>query len=215
MSTDGPLRLNLGCGLHAPAGWVNIDRSPSLRLGRVPGATATLHRLGFLSGQPIRWPANVRCVDVTKRLPFGTRTAAAIYSSHMLEHLYFDEANRVLRECRRVLVPGGIIRLALPDVEQFVRQLLAAPPDAAASAALTFTRNLRMAPMARPSRRDRLVGRFSGARHRWQPTASLVIAMLTEAGFVAPAQRDFRCGDLPDLAVIEHRSQGMFIEASA
>jgi predicted SAM-dependent methyltransferase len=51
---------------------------------------------------------------------FQDNTADLIYSSHNFE--YFDrvEAKRVLAEWRRVLRPGGLLRLAVPDFERLV-----------------------------------------------------------------------------------------------
>ena len=48
----------------------------------------------------------------------------AIYASHMLEHLDRAEARSFLAECRRVLKPGGILRLAVPDLRNAAYQYL-------------------------------------------------------------------------------------------
>jgi predicted SAM-dependent methyltransferase len=47
-------------------------------------------------------------------------TVELIYASHILEHFGRHEVERVLREWRRVLVPGGILRLAVPDFRAVV-----------------------------------------------------------------------------------------------
>lgn len=49
------------------------------------------------------------------RLPFGHSEVALIYCSHTLEHLERASAERFLSECKRVLKPGGVMRLALPN----------------------------------------------------------------------------------------------------
>lgn len=49
-------------------------------------------------------------------LPFlGDGSAELIYCSHAIEYFDRDDAKRVLREWRRVLAPGGVLRLAVPD----------------------------------------------------------------------------------------------------
>ena len=49
------------------------------------------------------------------------RSVAAVYSSHMIEHLDRDEARAFLEEVWRVLSPGGIVRIAAPDLSLLIR----------------------------------------------------------------------------------------------
>lgn len=88
-----PVRLHVGCGDHHLAGWVNID---------LVAQAADLN------------------LDVRTGLPFVDGSAEAIYVAHLLEHLeYKDEPLQFLADCRRVLRPGGIIRIAVPDIRSF------------------------------------------------------------------------------------------------
>jgi len=85
------LKLHLGCGKRYLPGFVHIDR-------------ADFPHIDFRCG--------------ADSLPmFESGAAELIYASHMLE--YFDrfEARRVLEEWKRVLSPGGLLRLAVPDFE--------------------------------------------------------------------------------------------------
>lgn len=54
-------------------------------------------------------------VDIRKPLPWPDSSASHIYASHVIEHVSPQEAWNFLAECRRVLAPGGIVRLAFPD----------------------------------------------------------------------------------------------------
>jgi predicted SAM-dependent methyltransferase len=54
--------------------------------------------------------------DVTK-LPFQDNTVDLIYSSHMIEYIDREEIINILLEWKRVLKPGGILRIAVPDFE--------------------------------------------------------------------------------------------------
>jgi hypothetical protein len=47
-----------------------------------------------------------------------------VYSSHFLEHIPFNQVPSFLKECYRVLKPGGVIRLVLPDFEEMCREYL-------------------------------------------------------------------------------------------
>jgi predicted SAM-dependent methyltransferase len=92
--------LNLGCGRRFHPQWINID---------------------FVSTQP-----EVMAWDLTRGLPFEDETFDVVYHSHFLEHLSKLQAPKLLRECYRVLRPGGILRVAVPDLEQTVRAYLEA-----------------------------------------------------------------------------------------
>jgi predicted SAM-dependent methyltransferase len=202
------LRLNLGCGTNAPDGWTNIDRSPSMVLDRLPGVKPVLHRLGILQVEHLtRWPASIVRHDMTKRLPFPDMSASAIYSSHALEHIYLNEAQAVLVECYRVLKRDGILRLALPDAEQFARELIET------SDGETFNAEMRAHPLTRPTAKGRVIGLFGASVHRWQPTRSVVWGLLHNAGFRQVEERQFLEGRMPRLSDVEHRERSMFVEA--
>lgn len=90
------LLINVGAGYQGRSGWVNVD--------------------GFSA-------EGVDCVfDVRKRLPFSDDSARGIFSEHFFEHLdYTEEAPQFLSECRRVLKPGGVLRLSVPDAERYLK----------------------------------------------------------------------------------------------
>jgi predicted SAM-dependent methyltransferase len=58
---------------------------------------------------------------VRKRFPLPDASFDLVYSEHMLEHLTYAEGQGCLRECRRVLKPGGVIRVATPSLERIAR----------------------------------------------------------------------------------------------
>jgi predicted SAM-dependent methyltransferase len=90
MSWLRPTRINMGCGSYLKAGFLNIDL--------FPGGDLTL--------------------DLRRGLPFESDCCEMIFSEHFLEHLdYPSPADRLLRDCLRVLRPGGTLRLSVPDTE--------------------------------------------------------------------------------------------------
>jgi len=56
-------------------------------------------------------------LDATKPFPFDSCTFDYIYCEHMIEHISWENGQRMLRECHRVLKFGGVIRIATPDLE--------------------------------------------------------------------------------------------------
>ena len=58
--------------------------------------------------------------DITK-LVFKDNEIGLIYSSHVIEYFDREEVIPVLKEWRRVLRPGGILRVAVPDFEAMAK----------------------------------------------------------------------------------------------
>jgi len=67
-----------------------------------------------------RHPQVLEC-DLSHGICFPDGSMDAVYASHMLEHLDRHAVPALLAECRRVLRPGGVLRLAVPDFEAMAR----------------------------------------------------------------------------------------------
>ena len=121
-------KLNLGCGPNAPKDWVNIDGSWNAWISNHPQVPKVFTFLRVISknNAGARWNVRPLVHDLTRPLPFSENSASVIYGAHVLEHLYLADAQRLLAECKRVLVPGGVIRLVVPDLHSidFVSQQL-------------------------------------------------------------------------------------------
>ena len=63
--------------------------------------------------------------DLRKGIPFESESVDVVYHSHLLEHLDRDVAERFLIEAKRVLKPGGIQRIVVPDFEKLARGYIA------------------------------------------------------------------------------------------
>jgi len=120
------LKLNIGCGLNAPAGWVNIDSSLNARLAKWPRFKKMLTVLHIipLHKTNIPYPKNIYIYDVRRGLPFPDNSTDAIYCSHLLEHLNRKDALYFIKECYRVLSTGGIMRIIVPDLAQYIEQYM-------------------------------------------------------------------------------------------
>jgi SAM-dependent methyltransferase len=100
MRANRPRCLNLGCGGRFHPAWVNLDMRPQ--------------------------HASVRAHDVTAPLPFPDQSFDAVYHAHLLEHLPRAGARAFVGECFRVLKPGGVVRVVVPDLEQITELYLRA-----------------------------------------------------------------------------------------
>ena len=123
------MRINVGCGSTPTEGWTNFDNSLMVRLVKIPGLVTALSRAHVLGQHQLVFArvareANISWANAARRLPVPSSAAEAIYSSHMLEHLDRREALRCLGEFHRVLTFGGILRIAVPDIERLARRYL-------------------------------------------------------------------------------------------
>lgn len=85
--------IHVGCGSKLFPGWINVDMNPK----------------GDFTA------------DLREGLPFRTNDVELIYTEHALEHFYREhDAPFLLRECLRVLKPGGWIRITVPDAQIFL-----------------------------------------------------------------------------------------------
>jgi len=171
-------RVQFGCGLCSPEGWLNYDSSPTLRLQRVP-------ILGSLvpSGPYGRFPASVRYGDIVKGLPLHDNAAELLYCSHVLEHLSLTDLRVALRNCRRVLGPGGTFRLVLPDIEYLAKQYC---NDECSEAAIRFMDDTLLGRKTRPRGVGGVVRDWLGnSRHLWMWDYKGLAAELRDAGFTS------------------------------
>jgi predicted SAM-dependent methyltransferase len=83
-------KLQLGTGPTVMPGWLGSDIAP-------------------LSDETMY-------LDATKPFSFPDATFDYIYSEHMIEHVSWRDGLKMLSECRRVLKPGGVLRVATPDL---------------------------------------------------------------------------------------------------
>ena len=58
--------------------------------------------------------------DLRYPLPYNNESFLGIFSEHTLEHLHPFEAIRLLKEIQRVLLPGGVLRLTVPDLDKYI-----------------------------------------------------------------------------------------------
>ena len=216
LPSDG-LLLHLGSGPHAEPGWINVDKSWMAPVSRRPSALRALRRLGVIDEQQARtrWPADVIRRNLTRSLPWPDNSTKAIYSSHMVEHLEREEARRFLEECRRVLKPGGVVRLALPNLETLVAHYTRAKAAGDPCAADEFVDFLYLvSSRPEPSRLRRAAKMLLHRAHRWMYDPASMGFLLADVGFDAVAECAFREGACPDLVTLETRQNDVY-EASS
>jgi len=104
------LRLHLGCGDELKPGWINVDLSARDSRSLVNGANEIIF---------------VNCDLRLGSLPLDDNSCEIIYSSHFFEHLEYLQGLALMRDCYRILKPGGLFRISLPTFKELFRAYLA------------------------------------------------------------------------------------------
>jgi predicted SAM-dependent methyltransferase len=88
--------LNVGCGSKFHKDWVNIDM--------------------------VSYSPHVKTCNLIKGIPYPDNQFDVVYHSQVLEHIPREHAAKFINECFRVIKPGGIIRIVVPDLENIVNE---------------------------------------------------------------------------------------------
>ncbi|MGZ5561984.1 MAG: class I SAM-dependent methyltransferase [Halobacteriota archaeon] len=198
------VKINLGCGLAVAPGWLNIDASLNSLFARWP--TPVLKALYQASGAR-QWFTQEQYLRIIKEheflhhnldygIPFPDASVDYIYSSHWLEHLYREDAERLLLEAYRVLKPGGCVRTCLPDLEHAVTQYLQGNKEHALNYFFSTSKNGAL------------------GRHHYLYDAELLASLLSKVGFKQVARCAYRQGQMPDIDKLDNRpEETLYMEA--
>jgi SAM-dependent methyltransferase len=196
-----PYRLHLGafdCGID---GWVNTDVTPHLFVARVPFLAHAMRASGLLNAERFDQHRRgifrrLRYMDLTKPLPLPAGSCEAVFSAHVFEHLFLEEIEPLVRELHRILVPGGICRVVVPDLEKIVALFNVERPE----------------PFLREMFEIGARKAVKNAHHCGFTKASLTRIFL-ESGFSRTEICDFQQGRCPDLDKLDNRPSSIFFEA--
>ena len=109
----------MGCASQNIKGWINVDYSIGAFVSKIPLLPFFSKRLGLFRTD---WSRDIYIHDLRKKFPWADNDVDFIYSSHTLEHLTRQEGHLFIQECFRVLKPGGIVRIVVPDLSVIVAQ---------------------------------------------------------------------------------------------
>jgi len=98
---DNHLKINLGSGHWKLKDWINVD----MDLGSEPDI----------------------CANLATGLPFANGVARLMHTEDFIDQLELEQAEVFLRECHRILAPGGVLRVLTPDLQALAHLYLNKP----------------------------------------------------------------------------------------
>jgi SAM-dependent methyltransferase len=203
------LKLHLGCGAVQPAGWVNIDCSHRARLAAtLPRVDRLLCRLGVLP--PTEFGPQIKIHNLLRPFPYPPQSISCIYAGEVWEHFEYPDCVRLTAECYRVLAPGGVLRLCVPDGPTFWRRYLNVYDEMAA----------RPRQERSPEPLRELVALYyreictrrpgfgsMGHKHKWQFDEVQMVDLFESQGFSEVERRPFHDSRIGDVAAVEVANQ--------
>lgn len=185
--------VNIGAGDTGLDGWVNMDAFKC---------------------------TGVNCLwDPRQAMPFDDNSVRGIFSEHFFEHIHYtEEAPAFLQECHRVLKPGGIVRIIVPDAGRYLKAYAAASPWNEMTS-------------LRPLEAERLDPYFGWTyntpmelvnavfrqiqEHKFAYDFETLAFILKQNGFVDIEQRSFRDSAMPELAIGQEsrKTESLYVEA--
>jgi len=170
------LKLHLGSGTVSLDGWVNID---------LETPQADVH------------------LDITSGLPFPAGAARLIYHEHVMEHITVEEGAACLKDWFRLLEPGGVLRVATPDLQYVIERYGGNWKDQAWLQLPEYQFIRTRAEMVNVSMR------WWG--HRYLYDGEELERRMREAGFATIRRCGYGESTVPELAGLETRPDSMLI----
>ncbi|MBK6805278.1 MAG: methyltransferase domain-containing protein [Betaproteobacteria bacterium] len=166
------IKVNFGSGPFPHEGWINVDLDTACR----PDVVA----------------------DLGRGLPFATSSVDFVLCDHAISCIGLEATRQFLAECRRLLKPGGTMRLLTPDLKELARLYLEQPQRLV---------DLWNATVGVPLATDSACEVFNLALEiqcRFQFDAPTFVALAREAGFDAEPV-EYRRSRHPELAGLDVR----------
>ncbi len=209
LAEAGVRGVQFGCGGRLPKDVLNTDLVgfTDIRLeSTAPGRVFRVNGAPFLHH------------DVTQPLPAEDGAFDWAYSEHLIEHISQAQALVWLKDVRRLLRPGGLLRLTTPDLERYAQAYVSRDDAFFAD----HSRRLREFGLpAMPTRRAFMVNQIFGFwGHRWIYDFDELVHVLVEAGFATDAvtRRAFSASAIAEVGALDsevRQDETIYVEVTA
>jgi len=195
------MKIHLGAFDQSVEGWINTDITPHIWIAKIPFLSIILYKMRIITRKRYiqhkdKVFKGLKYLNLIKPLPFQSNSVEAVFSSHVFEHLFMYEVESLIGEIYRILVPGGICRVVVPDLEKTLGNYDREDPR-------KFIDDL----FENSKRRS-----IKNAHHS-AFTGPFLVRLFNKAGFSDAAILSYRVGKCPDLNKLDNRSESLFFEA--
>ena len=171
---NGKVKINLGSGHWKLDDWVNVDIDRD--------------------SQP-----DV-CANLAGGLPFADGVASLMHTEDFIDQLELEQAGEFMRECHRILCPGGVLRVLTPDMRKLAQLYLNDPEKLQ-----TMWKSFVGVPLSLGTAGEifNIGMRFAG--HTFLYDEETFTALASRCGFDAH-RVDYQQSDMPELRGLDLRS---------
>lgn len=177
----GKVMLNVGCGTDYKEGWVNIDNNSDNNIKKLDK----------------NW-------DLRNPLPYKDNSVDFVFNEHLIEHLTLEEGQTVIKDLMRVLKPGGVLRIATPNLAEVVDQYTSLPINKDPT-----IKRFKLDYIKTPAERINIAFREWG--HKYLYDAEEITRRVKEAGFSKIKLCKLRESKYPELQNLEIREESSLI----
>ena len=173
--------------------------------------------LNILNG----WENLDKDVDVSKPLPYLNNSVDYVFHEHLIEHLDEVDGYNFMKECYRILKPGGYLRISTPSIEGIIKcyqnwEQVSPEFQQRHGSKTSFINNATLGQTANyigkrfdPQGKSITLNR-GDHWHRFYYDKEDLKYKLTKVGFREVRFVDKQCSDIPQLRNLEGRTSGLF-----
>tara|TARA_A100001234_G_scaffold220791_1_gene234606 strand:+ start:1724 stop:2350 length:627 start_codon:yes stop_codon:yes gene_type:complete len=187
---------HIGCGYTIGKSWLNYDSSPIAFIHQIPILSQILRI------NKIRFPKGVMYGNIVNKKFCKNDTADNIYCSHVLEHVSYIDAKKMLKNIYEMLKPDGILRIVVPSLKSRIERY---NQDNDANKFMNSLGCVRENESMNLIYKFRFI--FGGSRHRWMYDENSLHQELQQAGFKLIRSCEFGDSNLEIFSEVEEESR--------
>ena len=160
---------------------------------------------GFLN---VWFPENIIFGDIVSGLKVKENSCDWLYCSHVLEHLSYDDLIISLKNSYKILKPGGVFRMVLPDMEFLCKEYLSSLEKSDPDGCNKFMKDSYLGIKERKKGlKSLLTYMFGNSKHLWMWDYNSLSKVLTEVGFSKIRRGKFNDSDDKMFLLVENKER--------